>query len=335
MYHPRLKGKYYEMGFHYGEILYKSGQNFNDYINLNEEQIEFGNNAIKLYEDILPDIMNEVKGLADGSKTDYFKMATWLITMYGFGNIKGCTCFAFNDNGKTILCRNSDMYPELKKTSESVLYMPENGYVFLGNTTSFVQIEDGMNEHGLAVGINFLLTKKYKIGINTGFLVRAILEKCRDTEGAIDFIKSIPLCSTQNIIIADKTGNLAVVESSPDKIFVRKSKDFIVSANHFVSDEMNDEFLKIEENWYLTNDRYETCINSLKEENKGLDFAMDLASGKKGFVCQYSKKLNFDTLWSSIYDVNNLEIYRAEGNPSKTRFKEDTRLNWGISKRKK
>lgn len=54
MYHPRLKGKYYEMGFRYGEILYKSGQNFNDYITLNEEQIKFGNNAVKLYEDILP-----------------------------------------------------------------------------------------------------------------------------------------------------------------------------------------------------------------------------------------------------------------------------------------
>ncbi len=62
---------------------------------------------------------------------------------------------------------------------------------------------------------------------------------------------------------------------------------------------------------------------------------MDLASGKKGFVCQYSKKLKFDTLWSSIYDVNNLKIYRAEGNPSKTKFKEDTRLNWGINKSKK
>lgn len=332
MYHPRLKGDYYEMGLHYGEILFKSGKNFNEYINLTDEQKAFGNKAVKLYENILPNIMQEVKGLADGSKTDYFKMATWLVTMYGFGDIKGCTCFAFNDNGKTILCRNSDMYPELKKTSESVLYMPKDGYKFLGNSTSFIQIEDGINECGLAVGLNFLPTKNYKTGVNSGFLIRAILEKCKDTFEAIEFIKSIPLCSTQNIILADKNGNLAVVECSPNKVFVRQSENFVVSANHFVSNEMKDECLKMEDNWYKTNDRYNSCINSLQEKGKGLDFAFDLASGKKGFVCQYDKKLNFDTLWSSIYDTTKLKIYRAEGNPLKTNYKEDFRLAWGMKK---
>lgn len=333
MYHPRLKGNYYEMGFHYGEILYKSGQNFNDYINLSNDQIQFGRNGIKFYENTIPDIMQEVQGLADGSKTDYFKMATWLITMYGFGNIMGCTCFAFNDNGKTVLCRNSDMYPELKKTSESVLYMPACGYKFLGNTTSFIQIEDGINEQGLAVGMNFLLTKQYKVGINTGFLIRAILEKCKNTEEAINYIESIPLCSTQNIILADKEGKLAVVEASPDKVTVRESRDYIVSTNHFITNEMKDEFLQIEDNWYLTDDRYNTCINSLAEQNKDVNFAMDLASGKKGFVCQYHKAMNFDTLWSSIYDVKELRIFRAEGNPSKTEYKEDNRLDWGIKRK--
>lgn len=332
MYHPRLKGDYYEMGFHYGEILYKSGQNFNDYIYLTKEQLSFGNKAISLYEKILPEIMQEVKGLSDGSKTDYNKMAIWLITMYGFGDIKGCTCFAFNDNGQTVLCRNSDMYPELKKTSESVLYMPKNAYKFLGNTTSFIQIEDGINERGLAVGLNFLITKNYKVGINSGFLIRAILEKCGNTQDAINFIKNVPLCSTQNIILADKNGNLAVVECSPNKVVVRQSKDYIVSTNHFVSTEMEKETVKIEENWYLTNDRYETCNASLKEVNKDIEFAKKLASGEKGFVCQYPKKLNFETLWSSIYELTELKIFRAEGNPSKTKFKEDTRLKWGISK---
>lgn len=332
MYHPRLKGNHYEMGLHYGEILYRSGQNFNEFIKLNNKQIEFGKEAIELYEKILSDIMMEVKGLAEGSKTDYFKMATWLITMYGFGDIKGCTCFAFNDNGKTILCRNSDMYPELKKTSESVLYMPENGYKFLGNTTSFIQIEDGINEQGLAVGMNFLLTKKYKIGINTGFLVRAILEKCKNTLEAINYIKSVPICSTQNIILADKEGKIAVVEVSPEKVIERSSNNYIVSTNHFVTNEMKNEFLQVEDNWYLTNDRYNTCINALKEQNKNIDFAMDLASGKKGFICEYNKKINFDTLWSSIYDLQELKVFRAEGNPSKTKYKEDDRLNWGIKK---
>ena len=42
--------------------------------------------------------------------------------------------------------------------------------------------------------------------------------------------------------------------------------------------------------------------------------------------------MNFDTLWLAVYNVNTLEIYRAEGNPSKTKYKEDTRLAWGMKK---
>ena len=38
MYHPRLKGSHYEMGKHYGDLLYKTGENSSSVIKLNEEQ---------------------------------------------------------------------------------------------------------------------------------------------------------------------------------------------------------------------------------------------------------------------------------------------------------
>jgi predicted choloylglycine hydrolase len=333
MYHPRLKGNHYDMGFHYGEILYKSGLNFDESIKLTEEQLCFGREAFPVYEKYAPQIMQEVKGLAEGSKTPYTKMASWLMTMYGFGDVHGCTCFAFHDNNTTILCRNSDMFPELKKTSESVLYRPDDGYMFLGNSTSFIQMEDGMNEHGLAIGINFLMTKTYKIGLNTGFVVRLVLETCKTTEEAIALIKLLPLCSTQNFLIGDKSGHLVVLEASPNKVILRESRDYLVSANHFISEKMRGEHANPEENWYLSYDRFQTADTALKENEKDLSFAMELAGGKKGFICQYKKNLNFDTLWSSVYDISNLKVYRAEGNPGKTKYKEDTRLTWGFSKR--
>lgn len=333
MYHPRLKDDYYEMGFHYGEILYNSGQNFDQSIKLSKEQQDFGREALAVYEEYIPRIMQEVKGLAEGSKTPYLKMASWLMSMYGFGDIHGCTCFAFQDKDATILCRNSDMFPELKKTSESVLYRPSEGYMFLGNSTSFIQMEEGMNEHGLAIGINFLMTKTYKAGLNTGFVVRLVLETCKTTEEAIALIRELPLCSTQNFLIGDKSGHLVVLEASPNKVILREARDYLVSANHFVSEEMREEHANPEENWYLSYERFQTADVALKENGKDLAFAMDLAGGRKGFICQYKKEMNFDTLWSSVYDMRNLRVYRAEGNPSKTKYKEDTRLAWGISKR--
>ncbi len=333
MYHPRLKGSHYDMGLHYGEILRSSGVNINEAITLTDEQIRFGKETLPIYEKYIPELLQEVKGLAEGSKVPFEAMFTWLASMYGFGDIHGCTCFAFHDENQIVLCRNSDMYPELKKTSESVLYRANGKHILLGNSTSFVQLEDGINEHGLAVGMNFLLTRNYKPGLNTGFVIRAILETCKTTEEAISFIKSVPLCSTQNIILADKTGDLAVVESSPTKIVVRRSKDYLISANHFVCEEMQGEHANPETNWYRSNDRYETVQTALVMQNKDKEFAMELASGKHGFICQYEKKMHFDTLWSSVYDIGTLCVFRAEGNPSKVAYKEDTRLAWGMGRR--
>ena len=32
-------------------------------------------------------------------------------------------------------------------------------------------------------------------------------------------------------------------------------------------------------------------------------------------MCQYEKGLNFETIWSSVFDLDSLDIYRAEGDP--------------------
>ncbi len=332
MYHPRLKGNHYEMGFHYGDLMYQKGLHLCDYIKLTDDEKTFGVAALKIAEQYIPKLCMEMSGMADGQKMDCADFSSWLLSMYGFGDIHGCTCFCFNQNGKTYLTRNSDMFPNLKDNSESVLYRPQDGYKFLGNSTSFIQMEDGINEHGLAVAINFLMTKTYKVGLNTGMIVRNILESCKTTNDAISFIKSIPIATTQNIMLADAKGNLAVVECSPEKVAVRKSDEFLISTNEFILPEMMNEHNNPQDNWYRSHDRYETVHKALKEHMVwDAELVKDIQSGKCGFVCQYPKDMNFDTLWSSIYETTSLSISRAEGNPSKTKYKEDTRLAWGMN----
>lgn len=337
MYHPRLKGNHYEMGVHYGEILRKGGQDFSSVLQLSPEQRDFGNACLSVCETVVPELCQEIKGLAEGLMVSYEDLSVWLMIMYGHGDIHGCTCFCFTDSGNTYLARNSDMFPEIKDTCESILYRPNKGNIFLGHSTSFIQMEDGINEHGLAVGINFLMSKTYKPGLNTGMIVRHVLESCNSVKEAIDTIGSIPIATTQNIILADRSNDMAVVEASPRKIVVRRPQNgetWLVSANHFVSDAMQDEQSNPEENWYRSCDRYITVQTALAspEANKDAVWAQNLLSGKRGFICQYEKEMNFDTLWSALYDLSELKVFCAEGNPSKTRFKEDTRLAWGISK---
>ncbi|MGN1327356.1 MAG: carcinine hydrolase/isopenicillin-N N-acyltransferase family protein [Clostridia bacterium] len=120
----------------------------------------------------------------------------------------GCTVFAVKSKDKVYLARNMDMFPEYKKTSESVLYRVEGKNTFLAHSTAMISLEDGINEHGLSIALTFLLSKKIKPGYNNK-----------------------------------------------------------------------------EDNWYYTNDRYNTIDNYLKN-NATIDFdkCKELISGKYGFI---------------------------------------------------
>lgn len=77
-------------------------------------------------------------------------------------------------------------------------------------------------------------------------------------------------------------------------------------------------------------ERHSVAYNPLKENNNNfsIELVKDILSGKYGFMCQYDRKKNADTVWSVIYDVKYRKIYIVEGNPSREQFQEDKRLRF-------
>jgi predicted choloylglycine hydrolase len=343
MYHPRFKGSHYDIGLKFGKILKKQNIDFDKIISLDDFQKDFGKKSQAILSNVFPEVCDEIRGMTDGLNYPHEKFASWLLCMGCCYDPKGCTAFCFVHNNNVFYGRNNDLPPFLKKVSKSILYKLKNGYSFIGNTSSMINFEEGLNEYGLAVAMTFLVPTMIVPGINSVFLVRYLLEKCATTKEAINALQSLPTASACNIILADKKGDMAVAECTPEKIFIRTpaiDENFIVAANHFSSDEMKNHNSC---NWYnlihSSDTRYKTACNALKALKKigyidGVEYAKDILGGKYGFMCQYDKQLNFDTIWSSVFDISNNKIYRAEGNPSRTRFKEDFRFNRGVLKKK-
>ena len=75
-------------------------------------------------------------------------------------------------------------------------------------------------------------------------------------------------------------------------------------------------------------ERYNNVISAFKNYNNEdiIEYIKDVLKGNKGFMCQYDKSLNFETVWSSIFDLDSLTIYRSEGNPRKCKYVKDERL---------
>ncbi|OGP55827.1 MAG: hypothetical protein A2Y65_01920 [Deltaproteobacteria bacterium RBG_13_52_11] len=340
MYHPRFKGSHYDIGLKFGKILKKQNIDFDKIISLDDFQKDFGNKSQKILSNVFPEVCNEIRGMTDGLNYPYEKFASWLLCMGCCYDPKGCTAFCFIHNNTVFFGRNNDLPPFLKKVSMSVLYKLKNGNSFIGNTSSMINFEEGLNECGLAAAMTILVPTMIVPGINSVFLVRYLLEKCATTKDATNALQSLPIASACNIILADKKGDMTVAECAPKKVFLRKpptDENFIVAANHFSSNEMKNHNSS---NWlnliYSSDIRYKTAYNALKKIDyyDDVEHAKDILSGKFGFMCQYDKQQNFDTIWSSVFDISNNKIYRAEGNPSRTKFKEDIRFNRRVLKKK-
>ncbi|WP_105617010.1 C45 family autoproteolytic acyltransferase/hydolase [Vallitalea okinawensis] len=339
MYKPRLQGDHYDMGYHYGSLLYKNGVRFDQLIEFDEERLDFGVKSLNISNETYPEINREIEGMAKGLKVDYESFGTFLVTAGAFSFDFGCSTFCYRKDSQIYFARNHDMFVQLKKTTESVLYRPDGGYYFIGQGDALIGKEDGVNEHGLAVGMTFVAPKLVKPGMNFLFMVRMVLEKCKTVEESIDLLQSLKTSTSHNVVLADREGDMAVVEMCPEKIIVRrptKDADFIIATNHFQDSQMLKYDNRPDEDWYYTKTRYATIYESLiNHKAYDLQLGMDILSGKEGFICQYKRSMNFDTLWSICVDLGQLDIYRSVGNPRKSKFKKETRLRWAMDKRDK
>lgn len=343
MYHLRLKGDHYQMGVKRGKIFQKANISFP--LKLDDFQINHGKQSEELLRKFFPEVCDEIKGVSDTIGANYLHFATWMLCMgccmYNLEHnipveVRGCTAFAYSSSGRIIYGRNNDLPPYLRNGSSSEIYAPINGNRFNITTSSFINGEEGLNEHGLAVAMTFVMTdlKKIQPGFNSCFVVRYLLEKAGNTEEAIKMLMNLPVASNCNILLADKSGKMAVIECTPLVKRIREAEDYVngsivCTVNSFTSDEM-EEYDDGNGNDYNSHERYRVVINSFQSKNIKDDFIKtteQLLKGDYGFMCQYDNEPDFETVWSSIFELESLMIYRAEGDPRKNKFIIDSRLH--------
>ncbi len=262
--------------------------------------------------------------MADGLGMAYDRLAAWLMCISVCLEIPGCTMIAFKKNDRVVFGRNNDLPPIFRKLSSSALYRPAGGYAFIANSSAFVSAEEGINENGLAVGMTYVWAKDLKPGLNSMFLVRYLLEKCADVAAGVKAVQNTPIGGAYHLILADKH-QIAHMECSPQKVKITQC-DHAAATNHFISEEMKT--FEEAKDLFQSHERYATGRTTLKKpfEEDGVSRAKKILSGKLGFMCQYEKEMNFDTVWSSIFDMESGKIYRAEGNPSRSKYKQDKRF---------
>ncbi|HEX2919685.1 MAG TPA: C45 family peptidase [Bacteroidales bacterium] len=330
MYHLELEGSPYKMGRILGHFFKKNRSDFP--IRLNKEQANHGKQSLHILRQIFPEASEEIRGITDTINFDHELFGSWLMCMgccltirkNHNVEVRGCTAFGFVSNNKAYYGRDNDLPPFLKEVSKSIYYKPMGKHKFILNTSSFVNGEEGMNEHGLVAAMTFVVPKKdgIKPGLNSLFIVRYILENCKTVSESIRALKILPVASSCNILLIDISNEMVVAECNPSRINLRYpdvNKDgqpFIVTVNHFTSEKMK-QHDRSNQNVYSSKTRYNTAFNAIKEpvHAEPILFIKELLRGEYGFMCQY-KNIRFETIWSTVFDLENRKMYLSEGNPA-------------------
>ncbi|MFR2406112.1 MAG: C45 family autoproteolytic acyltransferase/hydrolase, partial [Eubacterium callanderi] len=223
MYHNRFKGNHYDIGFRWGTLLREHGSRLLERIDfpITEERLRFAADCVPVYQQYFPEILAEIQGVADGQKCAVEPLRAFLFSMYAMPPACHCSCFAVAGGDKVLFGRNSDFLVSLENTNTNAIYRFLGEAIdFTGNSTAFIEMEDGVNAHGLAAGLTAVYPHAIKPGMNAGMLLRYFLEKCRSTEEVIGRIQELPISSSQTFTVADRSGSIAVLEANRDRVEV-------------------------------------------------------------------------------------------------------------------
>ncbi len=334
MYHTRFKGTHYEIGYRYGSLLFSKGKYILENVpfEITQERMDYAESCLPYYRQWFPSILEEIQGLADGQQCDFNKLAGVLLTMYCIVPQQHCSCFAVRNKQGTFFGRNSDFLTNIEKLCTNSIYrFTDQGYGFTGNTTAFVEMEDGINERGLAIGLTSVYPSVLRPGLNAGLILRLVLEQCKDVKEAIELLKRLPNGSSHTFVLADRSGAIALVESNTRKTVVdcpEETNAYVSAVNMFCLPDMIPYNHALNDNWQA-DERYLTMEDMLSKQAVTMtaEDCMDLLAGKYGFMCQYDRRTGKDTVWSVVCDMGAGTVYRVEGNPGRKRFREDKRFS--------
>ena len=325
----RFTGTYAEFGEYLAKKLAERNHNFDTRVNRRTL-----NKQLKIYKKFWPEILEESKAVASYLNMSegeilYDEIASTIdnqkrhVEAAHDSRDEACTIFAIHENGKTYVGRNYDWGPSARNYFQTYDLKIDNTYHYFAfsdegtyprhtrSRTWKLYMEDAINEHGLYIGLTAskLREKYWNYGFSSYHMIRYVAEHCKTTKEALVVFRKIPIAVPKNFLIADKSGDIAVVEHAAKDYQILRPKTFanakyIVHTNHCLSPE----YKKVDpvlENNPQTNTflRYEEADYLIRSELPNYDFT------DTGRILRNSHYIyNEDTIWSLALELSELRL---------------------------
>lgn len=176
-----------------------------------------------------PALWEEIGGIAEGLSISMGQA----VAFFGNDGLRMPTggCSAVMSGG--VYGRNYDFWPRGYE-ARFALVQAHGSYASIGGTHQLTGRLDGMNEHGLTIGLHLVRARPRSPGLTSTLLVRRVLDSCATTAEAIALLRRLPHAMQYNYSLLDAGGVAAVVEAGAGAVAVRAG-DWLACTNHFQS----------------------------------------------------------------------------------------------------
>lgn len=223
---------------------------------------ELGRGYLAYARDWVPSVVEELRGLAEGSGVPMEKL---LVPNCGeeFLDVAAeghCTSIAIS-NGRRLLAHNEDWYAGDAAGSVLLRMGLDNGIVVLSVTPPYLLACGGLSSNGLATGGNTLFCNDGRIGVPNNFIRRWMLE-AQSLEDARTRAMLGRRARGSNHLILDRNGRICDVETSGLSAVVFDARPYFVHTNHYLSAEM--ETVSEDSDLEGSRMRYDRAVNMLE-----------------------------------------------------------------------
>ncbi|KUZ76033.1 peptidase C45 [Burkholderia ubonensis] len=192
----------------------------------------------RVIERALPDLAEEVHGLAEGAgiTLEDAYLLQLRRELAGFRRIPArgdCTTFARHANGQAVVAQTIDLNGDMAGELSVLEIAPDAG----GAPVALVSFTGllgylGINGHGVAIGLNLVLGGEWRPGIPGYLTIRHLLDTCASVDECVDTLRRLPRASSRALTIADAR-RVVTVETLPDDLVVIEGVEH-AHTNHFL-----------------------------------------------------------------------------------------------------
>ncbi len=181
----------------------------------------------------------------------------------------------------------------------------------------------GINEYGLCVTTSWGAPMMWPSceGLPYFAVMRALLDRCRNVEGALQTLASIPVAWCTNVIVSDLGGEAALIEVAGEDRDIKhigngSSDQFLCATNHYTSPNLHAYAASRRRESVTRRHTIESRIGAAapkvsKETIRNL-FSEPFPHG----LCLHHYSEGLGTLWSTIFDLTETAVDVCLGAPS-------------------